>query len=325
VEHISLAEAQRRFFAYQEGENHSPKQLAHYRQTFKDFDRFLAARRLPRDVGALTSETLQEFVTWLKETPLVRPYRGTTRCSLAGVAGHLKDLRAFVRWCADEERGLVTWKVTVPRPKVPDTFFPVLSDEELLRVWRSKRLVGDQEFQVRNRALIALFLDTGLRLGELAGLTPGDIHGSGSLRFVHVLGKGGRERLVPFTPPVGAMLDAWLAIRSLLDTDRDTIFLLEPRGIQILIRRIWLETGVHVFAHKIRHSAATNMILGGADPFTVKDILGHTQIATTLRYVSMDPKDIAAKHAAASPFLRLLDSIAQAATLPSPQRRMLRR
>jgi hypothetical protein len=67
------------------------------------------------------------------------------------------------------------------------------------------------------------------------------------------------------------------------------------------------------------------MILGGADPFTVKDILGHTQIATTLRYVSMDPKDIAAKHAAASPFLRLLDSIAQAATLPSPQRRMLRR
>ncbi len=324
MEHASLADAQQRFFAYQAGENHSPKQLAHYRQTFKDFDRFLAVKRHPRHVGILTSETCQAFVTWLKETPLRRPYRGTTARSIVGVAGHLKDVRAFVRWCADEERGLVTWKVTVPKPKVPDTFFPVLSDEELLKVWRSRRLTGEQEFPIRNRALLALFLDTGLRLAELAGLTPGAIHGSGSLRFVHVLGKGGKERLVPFTPPVGALLDAWLAIRGLLPTDRATLFLLEPRGIQILLRRIGLETGVHVFAHKIRHSAATNMILDGADPFTVKDILGHTQIATTLRYVSLDPKDIAAKHAAASPFLRLLGTVGHAAP-PPPPRRMLKR
>ena len=67
------------------------------------------------------------------------------------------------------------------------------------------------------------------------------------------------------------------------------------------------------------------MILGGADPFTVKDVLGHTQIATTLRYVSLDPKDMAARHATASPFLRLLDTIAQAAPPQAPQRRMLKR
>jgi integrase/recombinase XerC len=171
--------------------------------------------------------------------------------------------------------------------------------------------------------MIALFLDTGIRLNELAGLTPDDILGSGSRRFLKVQGKGGKERLVPFTPPAGELLDAWLVIRASLESDRQTLFLIEPRGIQMLIRRIWMETNVHLFAHKIRHSAATNMITAGADAFTVQEILGHTNINTTKRYISMSPERISDKHAAASPFLRLLDSI-EVPRQETP-RRMLKR
>lgn len=92
MRHRSLADARRRFFAYQERENHSPKRLAHDRQAFADFDRFLAATRRAACVAVLTSEVLQEFVAWLKATPR-RLYRGSTQRSLVGIAGHMKDLR----------------------------------------------------------------------------------------------------------------------------------------------------------------------------------------------------------------------------------------
>ncbi len=322
MQYSTLEEARARFFDYQRGENHSPKQLAHYRQTFQDFDRFLEETGRPQHVGALTSEVLQAFVVWLKETPR-RKYRGTTQRSAVGIAGHMKDLRAFIRWCSDAERNFIDWKVTVPAPKVPETLFPVLTDAEMIKLWSSRRLTGKEEFQTRNRALIALLLDTGIRLGELAALRPEDIHGSGSIRYIKVWGKGNKERLVPFTPQVGALLEDWLAIRSVIETDNPTLFLLAQRGIQILVRRIWQETGVHVFSHKLRHTAATNLVRGGADPFTVKEILGHTQISTTLRYVSQAPEDISAKHAAASPFARLMASLPQEEA--PKKRRMLQR
>lgn len=103
MQHLTLEEAQRRFLTYHEAMNHSPKQLAHYGITFREFARFLDVADRPRTVAALTTEAAQGFVAWLRATPLPRPYRGTVERSIVGVHGHMKDLHAFVRWCAEEE------------------------------------------------------------------------------------------------------------------------------------------------------------------------------------------------------------------------------
>ena len=321
MQHLALEEAQRRFLAYHEALNHSPKQLAHYGLTFRDFARFLAATGRPSTVAALTSEAAQGFVAWLKATPLPRPYRGTTERSVVGVHGHLKDLRAFVRWCAEE--GLVDWKVRVPLPKLPETFFPTLEDEELVAIFSCQHLGGRSDYAVRNRALFALLLDTGIRLGELAGLTPADIV---ARQGVRVVGKGAKERFAPFTEGVAAYLDAWLAVRArCAPTGDEPLFLLSRAGITTLIKRIARDTGIHLFAHKVRHTTATHLVRQNVDLHTVRKILGHTQLSTTERYLSMTHADLRAKHAAGSPFASVQERLLQQSPPAAPKRHRLDR
>ena len=316
MQHLALEEAQRRFLAYHEALNHSPKQLAHYGLTFRDFARFLVATRRPATVAALTSEAAQGFVAWLKATPLPRPYRGTTERAIVGIHGHMKDLRAFVRWCAEEE--LIDRKVRVPLPKLPETFFPTLTDEELVMIFSCQGLTGRSDYAVRNRALFALLLDTGIRLGELAGLTPGDVV---ARQGVRVIGKGSKERFAPFTEGVAAYLDAWLAVRARFEPAGDEpLFLLTRAGITTLIKRIAHATGIHLFAHKMRHTAATHLVRQNVDLHTVRKILGHTQLATTERYLSMTHADLQAKHAAGSPFASVLARL-ERESAPAPRKR----
>ena len=316
----TLADAQARFLAHHEALNHSPKQLTHYRVTFRDFDRFLAATRRKPTLEALTTPTLQAFVQYLRETP-IRPYRGSTQRSITGIHGHRKDLRAFMRWCAEEE--LLDWRVKVPLPRLPRRLFPILTEEELAALWRCPLLAGQGECNVRNRAIFGLLLDTGIRLGEAASLRPQDLLAG---THVRVIGKGDKQRLAPFTPQVRELLDHWLEVRAVLEpAPHDPLFLLTAHGIDQMLVRLARATGIEVFPHKIRHTACTLMLKRGMDLHTVSQIMGHTQLSTTQAYLSLTPADIAAKHAAASPFLALQAQLAdEAPASPPPRKRRLR-
>src|SRR5690606_14620890 len=104
------------------------------------------------------------------------------------VHGHLKDLRAFVRWLHQEDYIAVLPKV--PLPKLPHTLFPILSDAELRRIFASRQLSTDTEIGKRNRALFAFMLDTGVRLAEVTGLTYEELYlGDGMAK---IRGKGSR-------------------------------------------------------------------------------------------------------------------------------------
>ena len=311
----TLAQAQERFLAHHRARNHSRKQLEHYAVTFRDFGRFLDATGRPRELASLTTPSFEAFAAYLKETPLPRPYRGTTRRSIVGVHGHLKDLRAFVRWLTEEE--LIDWRVRVPLPKLPKRLFPILDDDELVALFHAPSVAGKSEYAVRNRALLALLLDTGVRLGELAGLTPPDVlHG----QYLRVVGKGDKERIVPFRHEAARLLADWLKARSALGaTDAEPLFLLKYNGIKMLIRRLKRETGIDVFPHKIRHTTATKLVRAKVDLHSVKELLGHTQISTTEGYLSLSAEDLAAKHAEGSPFASI------APRLPVERQRARRR
>ncbi|MDP9411198.1 MAG: tyrosine-type recombinase/integrase [Chloroflexota bacterium] len=311
-QHTPLVDLEQRFFAHQRARNHAPKTLQHYASSFKDFHRFLAETRRPETLASLTTETLRAFSTWLAETP-TRVWRGNTRRSAQGIHGRLRDLRAFGRFLEEEE--IIDRAPKVALPKLPQEEFRVLTDAQVGQLFACHHLAAPGPQAVRNRALIALMLDTGLRLSEAAGIALPDLDLADQL--VLVRGKGNKERRVPFSRGVAELLAAWLRVRG---NEEGSLFWLTPNGIYSLFQRIQRETGLAIHPHQIRHTAATEMVRSNADLHTVKRILGHADLSTTERYLSLSYDDLKAKHAAASPFERLRPGMPEPA---KPKRRRL--
>lgn len=93
------------------------------------------------------------------------PHKGTTVRAKARCPAHLRDMRAFSRWLL--EAGYLTTSIKVPLQRLPETLFPILTDDALERVWTSRYLTGKSGMAVRNRALVGLMLDSGLRRAEV--------------------------------------------------------------------------------------------------------------------------------------------------------------
>jgi integrase/recombinase XerC len=166
---------------------------------------------------------------------------------------------------------------------------------------------GAEPADVRDRAVLELLYATGVRVGELCGLDLADV--DTARRVIRVMGKGAKERAVPYGIPAQDALDAWLAggRPALAGPDSGTALLLGARGGRLqptVVRRIVAQAAQaaglpHTKPHDLRHSAATHLLDGGADLRAVQDLLGHASLSSTQIYthVSMDRLRAAFKQA----------------------------
>jgi len=158
----------------------------------------------------------------------------------------------------------------------------------------------------RDRAILELFYASGLRLSELVGLGLEDVNLSS--RVVRVLGKGGKERIVPFNRSAEAAIRAWLKDReeivvagTQLVTRRsrrtaDPLFLnykgsrLSTRSVDRLVRKYVAacSTRFGISPHALRHSFATHLLERGADLRAIQELLGHARLSTTQRYTHVN-------------------------------------
>jgi integrase/recombinase XerC len=220
----------------------------------------------------------------------------------ATIARKLAALRAFFRYLV-EQRVLVESPAAALRlPRVPRPlpgFLAVPQASELMTTPESTR---DDALGVRDHAMLELLYGAGVRVSELAGLSLPDV----DLRAqcARVLGKGGKERIVPFGGPCREALERYLSLRSGLVSPRTgaqhptAVFLgrfgtrLSVRQVQLLVRRYGaLATGrPDVHPHALRHSFATHLLDAGADLRGIQELLGHASLSTTQRYthVSVD-------------------------------------
>jgi len=311
-EPLALAEAQEKYLASHQARNSSALTLKHYRSTFRDFERYLAEAKQPRDLRSLSTDCVRGFGKWLKETP-TRGWRGTTIRSPQGIHARLRDIRSFARWLEAEE--LINRAPRVELPKLPQEEFPVLSDAEVTALFSCEHLAARGDQAVRNRALIALMIDTGLRRSEVASVELADVDLADQLILVR--GKGNKQRRVPFSTGVLDLLKKWLAIRG---DEPGTLFWLTSTGIYSLFQRIQKETGLAIHPHLLRHQAASMMVRNNADIYSVKRVLGHASVTTTERYVTQNYADLKAKHAAASPFESLREALPVVDTKPRKKR-----
>lgn len=169
---------------------------------------------------------------------------------------------------------------------------------------------GDDPLPLRDHAMLEVLYGAGIRVSELCGLDRGDIDlERGTAR---VLGKGSKERVVPFGAPARRALDAYLErgrAGLVSGADTDALFLgarggrISPRAVYAVVsHRLAPTLGVErVGPHALRHSAATHLLDGGADLRTVQEILGHASLGTTQIYTHVSSERLRAAYRLAHP------------------------
>ena len=163
---------------------------------------------------------------------------------------------------------------------------------------------------LRDRALLEVLYATGIRVSELTGLDLADV--DRHRRVLRVMGKGAKERMVPFGVPADQAVADWVGRgRPALSGPNSgaALFLgargarIDPRAVRSLVhvRSSAVEGAPDVGPHGLRHSAATHLLDGGADLRAVQELLGHASLATTQIYTHISSERLAAVYRQAHP------------------------
>lgn len=235
--------------------------------------------------------------------------------SRASVARKLSALRTFVRYLRREGWIDTNPVALVVAPKREQKIPAHLTIDEMTRLLEMPDTTGP--LGRRDRAILELFYASGLRLSELVALDLDDVLLRDRERMVRVLGKGAKEREVPFNRATAKAIGEWLKDRSVLRaqvpqpstvprqsqaraskrTDmREPLFVnfrgrrLTGRSVQRLVARYVAGccTRFGISPHALRHSFATHLLERGADLRTIQELLGHVQLSTTQRYTHVN-------------------------------------
>jgi site-specific recombinase XerD len=209
----------------------------------------------------------------------------------------LMVLRSFLRYLADEERIPWGWDAALPGiANRQHTQLPRgLTQDQVRALWTASE--GSKPRDLRNRALLLLFLRLGLRTEEVASLLPGDIDWKRGCLTVHSA-KTFRERTLPLPKDVGEALVVYLrSLRArpirLFDPTRKAP--IPEQRYEVYVRNCMIYlfqcAGIrNLGAHSLRHTLATEMVSNGATFKAISDVLGHKSITTTLIYAKLDLK-----------------------------------
>ena len=261
------------------------------------------AERAP-DAG-ITGLTLPILRSWLASLAA----GGAARTTLARRTSAVKT---FTAWAV--RRGLMTSDpaARLQMPKARRTLPAVLRQDQALDAMAAAKSGAQQgdPLALRDRLIVELLYASGIRVSELCGLDIDDV--DMSRRLLRVLGKGNKQRTVPFGAPAVAALTAWLSDGrpALATSDSGPALLLGARGRRLDPRQA--RTVVHqtmaavdgapdIGPHGLRHSAATHLLEGGADLRVVQELLGHSTLATTQLYTHVTVARLRAVHDQAHP------------------------
>jgi integrase/recombinase XerD len=227
-------------------------------------------------IEQLTQKVLDQFTTDLLATPSKRGKQLSTHT----VHHYVRVVRQFLKWCHVEDETVDS----KPRlPELPQRALEVLSRDEIERL----ELAAPTE---RDKLIIRLLADTGIRVGELCGLEPASIiSGADQRAFLKILGKGPRNRLVPMAPKLARRLETYQRFRP-ADAQGSHIFLAARRdasgkyaplttsGVLQLLRGAADRAGLtrRVHPHLLRHSFAAEALRRGMNPVQLAQLLGHS-------------------------------------------------
>lgn len=292
---MTVREAVEEFLIDQTVRGNTMKTVQSYHNTLMYFLRF-----------AGEDLTLEELTLSLsRQYYLTLTYR---MLSSTSIQSYIRQLRAFLHWLYLED--LITEDIChrfrLPKAKRP--IVDVLTDEEIRRMFAC--FSSDSFLDIRNRAVLALFLDSGIRLSELVTLRYHCLHIQE--RYCIVDGKGQKQRAVPF----GISARNYLAHYAALIPHSSRYFFLKENGDPIsiatlkdLFRHLKIHAAIdRLHAHLLRHTFATRYLENGGNIYALQSILGHTSLEMVKRYLHLATGRIRQEFVDFSPLDRYLSS-----------------
>src|SRR3984885_5486052 len=291
--------------------NSSPATIEDYSADLYLFREFLTPpgeKTLP--LGEIDHRVIREFVAWLYDKKLQKPT----------VARKLAALRTFFKFCAREKYVKQNPAKLISTPKLPrrvpriqtaeeiNTFLDALPGGINARKELPQKATGKKERVIskstsrtlkliprRDRAIFELLYASGLRVSELVGLSLGDMDRTGQM--LRVLGKGRKERVVPYGAKAQTAFDEYWPIRQeILEASAkpevEAVFVnwrgrrLTDRSVRYIVTKYCKLAKVdwNLHPHSLRHAFATHLLNDGADLRAIQELLGHVSLSTTQRY-----------------------------------------
>ena len=282
----------------------SPNTIAAYARDLSVFAAFCERGGL-QDVGAVTRAQIQDWMLDLHEAGL----------GARSIARHLSTVRGFFRFVLLEGIRDDDPALRIENPKSPQALPHVLSPDDVAALLEKPWAAPPRG--LRDRAMIELMYGSGLRVSELCGLGLNAVTREPPL--LRILGKGGKERLVPVSGAAMEALAEYLesgrpklpgsaGSRALFPGKRGRP--MTRMGFWKILRARALAAGVRAdfSPHTLRHSFATHLLTGGADLRSVQEFLGHSRLSTTQRYTHVGAAHLLRVYDAAHPRARAKDA-----------------
>ncbi|MGV9673223.1 tyrosine recombinase XerC [Gordonia sp. NPDC003504] len=242
--------------------------------------------------------------------------RGAARTT---VARQVSSAKTFCAWAVREGILGADPATRLQAPKAHRRLPAVLTAEQAATVAAGTAAPGaenavddadpDDPIVLRDRAITELLYASGIRVGELCGLDLADVDDARAV--LRVIGKGDKQRSVPYGAPAAHALQRWLTVGrpALATAASGSALLLGARGGRLNQRvaravvssAVAAAGGPHMGPHGLRHSAATHLLEGGADLRVVQELLGHSSLATTQVYTHVSVERLRAAHRQAHP------------------------
>lgn len=291
------------FIGFLEAVNKAPTTIRTYNIAFEQLRDFMQVRGV-LDPCAVTQE---DMLAWLRYLPAPKPEgRGLADAS---VGQRYRSIQQFYKYLVNQEGLLASPLEKIPQPKVPEVLVPVV-DERTLQVLMDS-LKGTRFADRRDRAIVSLLIDTGVRLAEIAGLQVADV--DMEQQQITVLGKGRKRRPVGFIKATKMDLTRYIMERrNHIDADTPAFFLgrrgeLNSSGVHQMLKRRCAAAGVPpIHAHQFRHTYAHEYLLAGGTEGDLMREMGWTSRSMVDRYGrSAGATRAKAAHSAFSPRQKL--------------------
>jgi integrase/recombinase XerC len=254
--------------------------------------------------------------SWLVSSREIRRFAldlGKQDLDPASQARILSTIRVFYKWLFETKRISSNPASSLRNPKLPQKLPDFLTEPEVIDILNAKH--GNDFVTVRLNCILELLYATGLRVSELTGLDLQDI--LAEQRILRVLGKGNKERLVPFHERAASILEIYLSKRRLFLVEKNlnsipALFInqrggrLTPTSVRnFLTKTIEDMAGFNnISPHVFRHSFATHLLGRGMDLRVIQELLGHSSLSTTQRYTHLDFEQLSRTYERAHPRAR---------------------
>lgn len=265
--------------------NRSDNTIRSYQTDIELLFEFLTSRGLS-SFHEIQTEFIKEWIVSLKKNNI----------SNTTISRRISSIKVFFNFLVKNNLIEINPTLKIIAPKLNKVLPNILGQKQADQLLTQAAIYEveeeSQEVRIRDYAILEVLYSTGIRVSELVGLDVEDINFSNLT--LKVLGKGKKERFVPFGIPAREAIDKYLkdSRNSLNDKNSQALFL-GLRGKRLNVRQVrrilnkamdQIENSKEVSPHDLRHSAATHMLEAGADLRIVQELLGHSSLATTQKY-----------------------------------------